>query len=114
MSKYQIYHNPKCSKSRQTLELLKAEGIEPEVIEYLKTPLKESEVLDLLKKMDAEPQALVRTKEDIYKENKFNIDTAEAIAKVIAKHPKLMERPVVVKGNQAVLGRPPENIKNLL
>ncbi len=114
MSKYQIYHNPRCSKSRQTLELLESNGIEPEVIEYLKNPLSESEVLALLGKLNSNPQSLVRTKEDVFKENNFDIDSAEAIAKVIAKHPKLMERPVVVKGDQAVLGRPPENIKSLL
>lgn len=114
MSNYQIYHNPKCSKSRQTLELLKSEGIEPEVIEYLKTPLSEADLMELLGKLDTEPKKLVRTKEALFKENNFSIDTPEQIAKTIAEHPKLMERPVVVSGNRAVLGRPPENIKALL
>lgn len=113
MSKYLIYHNPKCSKSRQTLELLKAEGIEPEVIEYLKNPLQKTELLELLKKLNSEPKSLVRVKEDVFKANNFNIETPEAIAEVLVTHPSLMERPVVVKGNKAVLGRPPENIKEL-
>lgn len=113
MPNYQIYHNPKCRKSRETLELLKSEGIEPEVIEYLKNPLTESEVLNLLKKLGSEPKSFVRTKEDLFKKNNFNVETSEAIAKVIAQHPKLMERPVVVRGNKAVLGRPPENVKSL-
>ena len=82
MSEFKIYHNPKCSKSRETLELLRSKGIEPEVIEYLKKPLTELEVLELLKKLNSEPQTLVRTKEDIFKENKFNIETKESIARV--------------------------------
>ncbi len=113
MSKYQIYHKPKCIKSRKTLELLKAEGIEPEVIEYLKSPLSEDKLLEILKILDSEPKTLVRTKESLFKENDFSIDTPEEIAKTIAQNPKLMERPLVVKGNQAVLGRPPENVKSL-
>ena len=114
MSNVQIYHNPKCSKSRQTLELLRLEGIEPEIIEYLKTPLTESGLLALVRKIDTEPKSLVRTKEDIFKQGNFDIDSAESIAKVLAENPKLMERPVVVKGDKAVLGRPPENVKSLL
>tara|TARA_B100001248_G_scaffold148645_1_gene111574 strand:+ start:122 stop:469 length:348 start_codon:yes stop_codon:yes gene_type:complete len=114
MSNYQIYHNPKCSKSRETLELLKAQGVEPEVIEYLERPLTELEILELLKKLDSEPQSLVRTKEDTFKKNSFDIETSEAIAKLIAQYPELMERPVVVKGHRAVLGRPPQNVGCLL
>lgn len=114
METYQIYHNPKCSKSRETLELLKAEGVNPEIIEYLKKPLTKLELLDLLTKLNSEPKSLVRTKESIFKENNFNIETSEAVAELIAQHPNLMERPVVVKGNNAVLGRPPQNVKSLL
>lgn len=113
MSEYLIYHNPQCSKSRETLEILRNQGIEPEIREYLKKPLTESEALMLLKKLNLEPQSLVRTKEDLFKNSNFNIQTAEAVAEVIAKYPKLMERPVVVKGNRAVIGRPPQNVKEL-
>ena len=114
MSEYRIYHNPKCSKSRQTLELLKEHGIEPQIIEYLKEPLTEAQVTELINILDAEPTALVRTKEDLFKENKPSIESPQDIAKAIAKYPKLMERPVVVRGKKAVLGRPPENIKKLM
>lgn len=110
MSKFTIYHNPKCSKSRQTLELLKSQGIEPEVVEYLKTPLKTGEILKLLEKLDSDPQALVRTKESEFQENRPPIGTKEEVAAAIELYPKLMERPLVVSGERAVLGRPPENI----
>ena len=114
MSKFTIYHNPKCSKSRQTLELLKEKGIEPTVVEYLKEPLTKDEVSSLIKKLDVDSQLLIRKKEDLYKENKPSIETDADIAKAIEKFPKIMERPIVVCGSKAVIGRPPENVLALI
>ena len=111
-----IYHNPRCGKSRQTLALIEEAGIEPEVIEYLKTPPTAEELDAILKKLKIEPQELMRKGEAIYKElNLAERDLArdEAIA-VMLEHPKLIERPIVVQGRKAVPGRPPENVKELL
>ncbi|MBI3923009.1 MAG: arsenate reductase (glutaredoxin) [Armatimonadetes bacterium] len=121
-----IYHNPKCSKSRETLQLLRERGIEPEVVEYLKTPPDESTLDRLLKLLGLEPDELLRKKEDEYQqlglgEKKFSRD--ELIRAMVA-HPILIERPIVVSGDRergnrerglrAVLGRPPEKVLELL
>ena len=111
MPKFIIYHNPKCSKSRQTLELLKENSTDIEIVEYLKTPLTEKELSTLISQLDGDPKSLVRTKEDLYREEKPKIDSKEDVAKTLAKYPKLMERPVVISGDRAVIGRPPENVK---
>ncbi|MFI4850485.1 Arsenate reductase [Gimesia chilikensis] len=111
-----IYHNPRCGKSRQTLALIEDAGIEPEVIEYLKTPPTAEELDAILKKLKLEPQELMRKGEAIYKELNLaerELSRDEAIA-VMLEHPKLIERPIVVQGRKAVLGRPPENVKELL
>ncbi|QDT19318.1 arsenate reductase (glutaredoxin) [Gimesia chilikensis] len=111
-----IYHNPRCGKSRQTLALIEEAGIEPEIIEYLKTPPTAEELDAILKKLKLEPQQLMRKGEAIYKELKLaerELSRDEAIA-VMLEHPKLIERPIVVQGRKAVLGRPPENVKELL
>lgn len=111
-----IYHNPRCGKSRQTLALIEQAGIEPEIIEYLKTPPTAEELDAILKKLKLEPQQLMRKGEAIYKELKLaerELSRDEAIA-VMLEHPKLIERPIVVQGRKAVLGRPPENVKELL
>ena len=114
MSEYVIYHNPKCSKSRQTLELLKEKGIDPEVVEYLKEPLNEKQVSELIEKLSVDSKLLIRTKESLFKENRPPIDNDKQIAAAIAKFPKIMERPIVVHGSKAVIGRPPENILELI
>jgi arsenate reductase len=111
-----IYHNPRCGKSRQTLALIEAAGIEPEVIEYLKTPPTAEELDAILKKLKMEPQDLMRKGEAIYKELKLadqELTRDEAIA-VMLENPKLIERPIVVQGRKAILGRPPENVNELL
>ena len=111
-----IYHNPRCSKSRQTLGLIRDAGEEPEVVEYLQNPPTQKELDNLLKLLGLEPQALMRKGEAVYKElglGKKNLSRKEAI-KVMLENPKLIERPIVVKGNRAVLGRPPENVNKLL
>ncbi|MFK7777827.1 MAG: arsenate reductase (glutaredoxin) [Gimesia sp.] len=110
-----IYHNPRCSKSRQALALLEEAGIQAEVIEYLKTPPTMEELDSILKKLKMEPGDLMRKGEEVYRELKLaekELSREEAIAIMVA-HPKLIERPIVIKGQQAVLGRPPENVKSL-
>lgn len=112
--KYTIYHNPRCSKSREALEMLRNEGIEPVVVEYLKNPPSKEEILGLMAALKEEPAALVRTKEEKYKELGFGLSDKETVAKELARHPELLERPIVVRGKLAMIGRPPEKIKALL
>lgn len=110
-----IYHNPRCSKSREALALLKERGIEPEVVLYLHTELSEAELKELVKKLGVPPHAVLRTKEDAYAEAKLNEKSSlEQVVKAIRKAPILLERPIVVKGNKAVIGRPPEKILEIL
>jgi arsenate reductase len=111
-----IYHNPRCTKSRQTLALIEQAGIEPDVVLYLENPPSEAELDRILKLLKLEPQDLMRKSEPIYAELGLAQKTLlrrEAI-KLLVEHPKLIERPIVVKGNKAVLGRPPENVCDLL
>lgn len=114
MSKFTIYHNPRCSKSRQTLALLKDHGVEPDIIDYIKTPLTESDIQTLLKKLSMAASELVRKKEADYKALSLSSADDSALVKAMASHPKLIERPIVVKGSKAVLGRPPENCLTLI
>jgi len=110
-----IYHNPRCSKSRQTLALLKENAIDPEVILYLDKAPTTQELLDLLNKLQLSPIQLVRKGEAIWKEKFKGKDLSDDdIIKAMILNPKLIERPIVVKGNKAVLGRPPENILQLI
>ena len=110
-----IYHNPRCSKSRQTFQLCEEAGEELEVVEYLKTPLDEVALKDLLKKLDKPAHEVVRTKEEVYEQLNLSGDsTEEEIIAAIIKYPVLLERPIVVKEDRAVIGRPPENVKALL
>jgi len=116
MSEFTIYHNPRCSKSRQTLQLLQEHGIEPEIVLYLEHPLNKKQLRELLRKLGIEARALLRRGEDEYRQNGLD-DAAlgeDALLDALAAHPKLMERPVVVRGERAVLGRPPENVLALL
>ena len=111
-----IYHNPRCSKSRQTLELLRARGVEPEVIHYLETPPDAATLRALLRKLGITARELVRKGEPEYHSaglDRTDCTEAELIA-ALAAHPRLIERPIVVAGERAVLGRPPENVLDLL
>ena len=113
---FTIYHNPRCSKSRQTLALLEENGVQPQVVQYLETPPDAKTLKQLLKKLGLNARDLIRKGEDEYKANRLDnpkLSEAELIAAMV-KHPKLIERPIVVKGEQAVLGRPPENVLQLL
>jgi len=111
-----IYHNPRCSKSRQALALLEKRGIRPRIIEYLVTPPTEAELKSLLKRLGITPRELLRTKEEEYKKAKLDRpDVTDAeIIRALVKHPRLMERPIVVNGDKAALGRPPENVLKII
>lgn len=109
-----IYHNPRCSKSRETLQIIQDKGMDVEVIEYLKHPLSENELKTILKKLGMKAEDIVRKSETLYKENyKDKKISEEQWLKILAENPVLIERPIVVKGNKAVLGRPPENVLRL-
>lgn len=110
-----IYHNPRCSKSRQTLELLQSKGVEPEVILYLKNPLNQSTLTSLLTKLGISAHELIRTSESEFKENfgQRGLTETQCIQAMI-DYPKLMQRPIVEAGGRAVLGRPPENVLDLI
>ncbi len=111
-----IYHNPRCSKSRQTLALLEENGLTPEVVLYLETPPSAETLKDLLNKLGISARDLLRKGEDAYKDNNLKnpeLSDAELIDAMV-RHPKLIERPIVVKGDKAVLGRPPENALELI
>ncbi len=115
MSEFQIYHNPRCSKSRTTLALLQEHGIEPEVVLYLETPPDEATLRCLLQRLGKSAKDIVRKGEDEYKTLGLSADTAdEDVLVAMLRHPKLIERPIVVRGDRAVLGRPPENVLALL
>ncbi len=111
-----IWHNPRCGKSRQTLELLRSKGIEPTVREYLKQPPSTPEVETLIALVGGDPAALIRDGEPEFKAlkmKKADLDKA-TVARVIAAHPILLQRPVVVSGRKAAIGRPPEAVLALL
>ncbi|RMH64434.1 MAG: arsenate reductase (glutaredoxin) [Calditrichaeota bacterium] len=115
--KARIYHNPRCSKSRQTLQLLKEKGVEPEIIEYLKTPPDAREICDLCRRMGIAPRELVRFKEGEARElgiTKKSELPDEEWCRLMAEHPKLIERPIVVHGDRVLLGRPPEKVLEIL
>lgn len=113
--KVRIYHNPRCGKSRETLKLLQSRGIEPEVVEYLRTPLDATGLRHLVTKLGMTATQLLRTKQAEYKALGLGPDTTDegAIAAMV-QEPILMERPVVVVGERAAIGRPPEKVLELL
>ena len=115
MSDYTIYHNPRCSKSRATLALLEERGVSPQIRLYLQDPPDAAELKGLLKKLGMPAAQLVRRGESEYRESGLGPDASEnEILAAMAAHPKLIERPIVVRGRRAVLGRPPENVLALV
>lgn len=115
MSDYTIYHNPRCSKSRKTLALLEENGIEPRVVLYLETPPDARQIRSLLSRLGLQAAQLVRRGEEAYKTCGLGKDSSEEeLIAAMAAHPKLIERPIVVSGERAVLGRPPENVLALI
>ncbi len=116
MTDLTLYHNPRCSKSRGALELLEARGLTPNVVRYLESPLNAAQIKALLGKLGISARQLLRSGEDEYKMLQLadeSLSEAQLID-AIAQHPKLMERPILEVGNKAVIGRPPENILELL
>ncbi len=111
-----IYHNPRCSKSRQALQLLRERGVEPVIVEYLKTPPGAREIGGLLQKLGMEPRALMRAKEAAYREAGMADESLSrrALIDLMAQNPIVIERPIVVSGDRAALGRPPENVLTVL
>ncbi len=111
-----IYHNPRCSKSRQSLALLQEAGVELEVVEYLNDPPTVEELSQILAALQMEPAELMRTGEAAYKELGLNakVLSREEAIEIMVQNPVLIQRPIVVKGEQAVIGRPPENIRTLI
>jgi len=109
-----IYHNPKCSKSRQTLQLLEDRGETPTVVEYLKEPLGEEQIREVLALLQLTAHEIVRTGEQEYKELALSPNSSDdEIIAAIARHPRLLQQPIVVKDRKAVIGRPPENVFDL-
>jgi arsenate reductase (glutaredoxin) len=114
-SKVRIYHNPRCTKSREALGLLRERGVEPEVFEYLKTPLSAAEVKQLIGKLGVPPHEILRAKEAPYAELGLSpSSTLDEVASAVERAPILLERPIVVVGKRAAVGRPPERVLALL
>ena len=111
-----IYHNPKCSKSRQTLELLVKRGIKPVINEYLKIPPTAGKIKEILKKLGCAPRDLMRKKEDAYTEHNLNNPSlsGDDLIEFMIKHPILIERPIVLANEKAAIGRPPEQVLEIL
>jgi len=110
----QIYHNARCSKSRATLALLEANGYAPEVIEYLKTPPNSRQIRELLRKLGIKSHELLRKGESEYQSLALQDPTDEQVVDAILKHPILLQRPIVVTGERAAIGRPPEAVLDML
>ena len=111
-----IYHNPRCSKSRQALKLLEEQGVQPEIVRYLDTPPDHATLARILKMLGLEPRELMRKKEKEYKELGLNDQqlTREQLIDAMVAHPRLIERPIVIKDGKAALGRPPESVLAVL
>jgi len=116
MSDIKILHNPRCSKSRQTLQLLQDKGIDPEVILYLETPPSEQQLAEILAMLDLSPRQLMRRGEQLYKDLNLADESLTDAQLIAAMHanPKLIERPIVIKQGQARIGRPPEQVLEIV
>lgn len=115
MSQVRIYHNPRCSKSRETLALLESRGIVPEVTLYLEQAPDEAQVRELLSLLGfADPRQLMRTKEELYRELALAEQSGDALIHAMVAHPKLIERPIVITNGRARIGRPPEQVLEIL
>jgi arsenate reductase len=116
MSVYKIFHNPRCSKSRQALQLLKDNNCKIEIISYLEIDLKVSLIKNILKMLTLKPRDILRKGEQEYKDNNLKKDnlSEEDLINYMIKYPKLIERPIVIKGDKAVIGRPPDKVLELI
>ena len=115
MSTVKIYHNPRCSKSRKTLEIIEKNGFKPDIIKYLDTPPSVDEITWVLSKLDMDPRELMRKNEVEYKQY-FTDDSLsnEALIVLMNKYPKVIERPIVISQDSVVIGRPPESVLDIL
>lgn len=113
---FTIFHNPRCSKSRNTLNLLKENGIEPDIRLYLIDPPSSVELQDIIDKLNIRPKDLLRKGESVFKELNLNQqeDRTDVIIQVMSENPILIERPIVIRGEKAIIGRPPENVLSLI
>jgi arsenate reductase len=110
-----LYHNPRCAKSRETLQLLREHGVEPRIVKYLEDPPSQKRVLELIDMLGVAPAQILRTREKEYKELGLSAQSSKTeVARAIAAHPVLLERPIVVHGGKARLGRPPERVLEIL
>jgi arsenate reductase len=110
-----IYHNPACTKSRETLALIRSRGHEPRVIEYLKTPPSETELTAIVRKLGIKPLELIRRNEQVFKDKYAGKTLADKEwIKAMVANPILIQRPIVVRGEEAAIGRPPEDVERLL
>ena len=115
MANVTIWHNPRCSKSRNAVALLDEQGVDAEVVKYLDTPPTKEEIVDVLKMLGLSARELIRTKEDIYKELGLkDVSDENALISTMVENPKLIERPIVIKDGKAAIGRPIENIVEIL
>lgn len=111
----QVLHNNRCSKSREAVQFLEEKDVDFQVIYYLENPLNELEINDLLKKLNLSVMEIIRTNENIWKENFKDKNLSEAeLIKILAENPKLIQRPIIIKNDKAVIGRPLENLEKLL
>jgi arsenate reductase len=110
-----LYHNPRCSKSREALALLRGHGVEPAIVEYLNAPPEAAELARIVALLGVEPEALVRKGEELFKQSYAGktLDARGWIA-ALAQHPTLIERPIAIRGQRAVIGRPPQRVLELL
>ena len=111
-----IYHNPRCSKSRQTLELIQAKNISPIIIEYLTSELTDSEIKHIIQLLNVNIRGIIRTTESAYKNLNLADDSLseQELINAIIDHPELLQRPIVIHNDSAVIGRPPENVTGIL
>ncbi len=116
MKEFTIYHNPRCSKSRQTLQILRDRGIEPSIVEYLKTPLQKDELKKISTSLGFRPKEFVRKNESDFKERNLvnHLEDDDKMIEAMAAYPKIIERPIVVLKDKAVIGRPPDNVLKLI
>ena len=112
----EIFHNPRCSKSRETLNILKNKGIDHTVIEYLKTPLSTQQIKNIFEILKIKPSQAVRKNESEFKENNLSnyLDDDDKLISFMVKYPKIIERPIVINGKDAVIARPPDKVLNIL
>lgn len=109
-----IYHNPRCSKSRQTLALIEEKGVTPDIVEYLDNPPSQSKLKDIISALGVSPKDIVRKKEAEEEGVDINALSDAAMIKAMVEHPRIIERPIVVSGKKAAMGRPPENVLAIL